>query len=94
MFKLKAADGSTVRSAVATLRVFRLEDGGWQEVAPIHAEGGSKGNRFRFQPGTGRYVYRLRTAGLDPGRYLLRAEIDDATVHEVEVSLRRHEHDR
>ena len=84
-FVLTAADGTKVANATAALLLFLMNP------APIpvepQASGNSNtGNLFRFEDG--QYIYNLSTRGLNPGIYMIRAQLNDTTVHDAVIVLR------
>lgn len=91
-FQLTAADGSIVTNAVANIQVFLILStpiGTVDETIDTLASGNSNtGTLFRFDPGSGQYIYNLSTSGYAIGTYLLRTTISDGTTHDVQFSIR------
>ena len=90
-FQLTAADGSFITNATATLAVFMVTDqvlGTVEEVTPDASGSSNVDNLFRYDSTANQYIYNLSTNGYAVGTYLLRAVLNDGTVHEVYVSVR------
>lgn len=90
-FELTAADGTIVTNAVANLFVAMTSNLtiGTTDMTDATASGGSDtGNLFRFDPTSGQYIYNLSTGGFASGTWLIRAIINDGTVHNVLFSIR------
>lgn len=87
-FQLTATDGTFVSAATATLAVFKITDDvlGSIEVEP--AGESNEDNFFRYDFGTNQYIYNLSTKGYTTGTYLLRVTLNDATQHDIVVSVR------
>jgi hypothetical protein len=89
-FRLGDCAGAVVPDAVARLRVF-FHAGGivGDEIEEVESLAASNdGDRFRFDPVAGQYIYNLDTLPLAPGNsYLLRTILDDGTAHDVVVSI-------
>lgn len=90
-FQLKAADGTYIGNASATLSIFRVTDqvlGTVEEITPDAPGAANTGNQFSYDPSTQQYFYNLRTTWYQQGTYILRATVSDGTVHEVFMSIR------
>jgi hypothetical protein len=77
-FRLKAADGAPVSTAVARLEIFRTALG-TQTSVPLTAA------TFHFTDDL--YLSNLSTQGLAPGSYVIRGVLDDGTAHDVAIRL-------
>lgn len=88
IFRLKDANGSSVKNAAAKLYIARVEKGvvGPEEKAssiwPF-----TYGNLFRYDKFTKQYYFELSTKYLKAGTYQLRADLGDGTVNTVRITL-------
>jgi hypothetical protein len=91
-FSLKAPDGTLINNAVANLQVYFVRTtptGTVDETVNALPSGASNtGTLFRFDAGSGQYIYNLSTSGYVTGTYLLRTVLDDGTSHDVIISIR------
>jgi hypothetical protein len=90
-FQLSAADGSVITNAVAHLLVAPYPGLpiGTTDITDATSPGnGDSGNLFRFDPSSGQYIFKLSTSAMPPESYLLRAVLNDGTLHDVLITLR------
>lgn len=81
-FQLTAPDGSLVTNATATIQLYA---GG--QAIPTSSKRENNGTQFRFDPGSGQYIYNLDTNGLASGTYMLQVSISDGSTHCVAFAL-------
>src|SRR5207302_2569061 len=90
-FQLTTSTGAFVTNATATIEVFRFTNavlGTTTEITPDAAGQSNTDNLFRYDSSANQYVYNLKTTGYSTGTYLIRANVSDGSVHNVQVSIR------
>ena len=88
-FQLRAADGTIVSNATATLQVAMVSGGitGTTDFTEATGSGGANtGNLFRSD--AQQYIYNFNTSGFAIGTWLLRTTLNDGTTHDVLISIR------
>ena len=71
-----------------TSPVFRVTGGTETEITPTAAGKANSDGVVRYDRGSGRYTYNLKTKGWSRGDYRLLVELDDGTGHETTIELR------
>ncbi|MBX3745793.1 MAG: PxKF domain-containing protein [Verrucomicrobiae bacterium] len=87
-FQLTGGDGGIV-DLEARLYFTRLQGA---EAGPINEArspgAANSGNLFRYEPGSGEYIFNWSTKGLSAGTYRLELDLGDGVVREVLVGMR------